>query len=76
MPINDFHSGGMFKLNAGEFTDDTSMALCLSESLTRCNGFNAKDQMEIYWKWLAEGHLSVSGNAIDVVKTKIRVILK
>ena len=77
MPIYDFHSGGMFKLNAGEFTDDTSMPLCLLESLTRrCNGFDAKDQMETYWKWLAEGHLSVSDKAIDVGKTKMRVIFK
>ena len=45
-PVNDFIGGGMFNLNPGEFTDDTSLALCLAESLTRCNGFDAKDQME------------------------------
>jgi len=75
-PINDFHSGGMFKLNPGEFTDDTSMALCLAESLTRCNGFDAKDQMETYWKWLAEGHLSVRDKAIGVGKTTMRAIFQ
>ena len=75
-PINDFHGGGMFKLNAGEFTDDTSMALCLAESLTRCNGFDAKDQMETYWKWLAEGHLSVRDKAVGVGKTTMRAIFQ
>ena len=75
-PINDFHGGGMFKLNAGEFTDDTSMALCLAESLNRCNGFDAKDQMETYWKWLAEGHLSVRDKAIGVGKTTMRAIFQ
>ena len=75
-PIKDFHSGGMFKLNAGEFTDDTSMALCLAESLNRCNGFDAKDQMETYWKWLAEGHLSVRDKAIGVGKTTMRAIFQ
>ena len=45
-PISFFVGGGMFKLNPGEFTDDTSMALCLAESLIRCEGFDAKDQME------------------------------
>ena len=75
-PINDFHGGGMFKLNAGEWTDDTSMALCLAESLARCNGFNAKDQMETYWKWLAEGHLSVKDKAVGVGKTTMRAIFE
>jgi ADP-ribosylglycohydrolase len=75
-PINDFHGGGMFKLNAGEWTDDTSMALCLAESLTRCNGFDAKDQMETYWKWLAEGHLSVRDKAVGVGKTTMRAIFE
>ena len=75
-PINDFHGGGMFKLNAGEWTDDTSMALCLAESLTRCNGFDAKDQMETYWKWLAEGHLSVRDEAVGVGKTTMRAIFE
>jgi len=74
--IDDFHGGGMFKLNAGEWTDDTSMALCLAESLTRCNGFDAKDQMETYWKWLAEGHLSVRDKAVGVGKTTMRAIFE
>ena len=75
-PITEFHGGGMFKLNAGEWTDDTSMALCLAESLTRCNGFDAKDQMETYWKWLAEGHLSVRDKAVGVGKTTMRAIFE
>ena len=32
-PIDDMMGGGPFNLNAGEWTDDTSMALCLAESL-------------------------------------------
>ena len=75
-PIKDFHGGGMFKLNAGEWTDDTSMALCLAESLTSCNGFDAKDQMETYWKWLAEGHLSVRDKAVGVGKTTMRALFE
>ena len=73
-PIDDFHSGGMFKLNAGEWTDDTSMALCLAESLIRCEGFDAKDQMETYWKWLSEGYLSVRDKAVGVGKTTMRAL--
>ena len=74
-PINDFVGGGHFKLKPGEFTDDTSLALCLAESLSRCKGFDAKDQMETYWKWFADGHLSVGDKAIGVGQTTMRAIL-
>ena len=30
--------GGPFLLSAGQWTDDTSMALCLAESLVHCGG--------------------------------------
>ena len=32
-PITDMIGGGPFRLRPGEWTDDTSMALCLAESL-------------------------------------------
>ena len=32
-PIDDMIGGGPFKLTPGQWTDDTSMALCLTESL-------------------------------------------
>ncbi len=72
--IKDYHSGGRFRLNAGEWTDDTSMALCLAESLIRCKGFDAKDQMDTYSRWLFDGHLSVKDKAIGIGKTTLRAI--
>jgi ADP-ribosyl-[dinitrogen reductase] hydrolase len=33
VPLQDMQGGGPFHLQAGEWTDDTSMALCLAESL-------------------------------------------
>nr|HPJ07424.1 ADP-ribosylglycohydrolase family protein [Deltaproteobacteria bacterium] len=32
-PITDMVGGGPFNLDPGQWTDDTSMALCLAESL-------------------------------------------
>jgi len=32
-PITDMTGSGPFRLKAGEWTDDTSMALCLAQSL-------------------------------------------
>ncbi len=47
-PVTDMTGGGPFGLRAGEWTDDTSMALCLGESLLACSGFDANDQMTRY----------------------------
>ena len=47
-PIDDMVGGGPFGLKAGEWTDDTSMALCLAASLIESRGFDAKDQMQRY----------------------------
>jgi ADP-ribosyl-[dinitrogen reductase] hydrolase len=63
--IDNIVGGGVFKLNAGEWTDDTSMALCLSESL-RQSGFDFKNQMDIYSKWARHGYLSSNGKCFDI----------
>ena len=50
-PIDDIKGGGPFHLKPGEWTDDTSMALCLAESLIESKGFDALDQMRRYCRW-------------------------
>lgn len=65
-PVTDIVGGGPFQLNPGEWTDDTSMALCLAESLVECNGFDAADQMRRYVKWLDEGYWSSNGHCFDI----------
>ncbi len=68
-PITDMLGGGPFQLKPGQWTDDTSMALCLAESLIECKGFNPKDQMERYVRWWKEGHLSSTGICFDIGNT-------
>lgn len=64
--INDMVGGGPFKLEAGEWTDDTSMALCLAASLVECRGFDPGDQMERYLHWRDEGYMGVHGKFFDI----------
>jgi ADP-ribosyl-[dinitrogen reductase] hydrolase len=64
--IRDMIGGGPFNLQPGQWTDDTSMALCLAESLVRCHGFDAKDQMERYVRWWDDGYLSSTGRCFDM----------
>jgi ADP-ribosyl-[dinitrogen reductase] hydrolase len=68
-PVTDMVGGGPFRLQAGQWTDDTSMALCLAESLIECKGFNAHDQMKRYVRWYRQGHLSSTGRCFDIGNT-------
>ena len=68
-PIDDMVGGGPFGLNPGEWTDDTSMALCLAASLIESRGFDATDQMERYVRWWEEGYLSSTGSCFDIGNT-------
>ena len=65
-PVTDMVGGGPFHLNPGEWTDDTSMALCLADSLITCGEFNPADQMDRYLRWRDEGYLSSNGECFDI----------
>jgi ADP-ribosyl-[dinitrogen reductase] hydrolase len=69
VPVSDMVGGGVFGLKPGEWTDDTSMALCLASSLIEPGGFDPADQMKRYWQWVDEGYLSSNGRCFDVGNT-------
>jgi ADP-ribosylglycohydrolase len=68
-PIRDIVGGGPFRLKPGQWTDDTSMALCLAESLIERKGFDPMDPMERYLRWYREGYLSSTGTCFDIGST-------
>lgn len=65
-PVEDVVGGGPFDLRAGEWTDDTSMALCLAESLIEKRGFDPADQLRKYVRWYREGRMSATGEFFDI----------
>ena len=65
-PVTDMTGGGPFNLHPGEWTDDTSMALCMAYSLVSTPGFDARDQMERYWRWYQDGYMSSTGRCFDI----------
>ncbi|MBC7254677.1 MAG: ADP-ribosylglycohydrolase family protein [Chloroflexi bacterium] len=73
-PLTDMVGGGPFHLQPGQWTDDTSMALCLATSLLECGGFDARDQMERYCRWAEEGYLSSTGICFDIGGTVKRAL--
>ena len=68
-PLTDIVGGGPFGLKAGEWTDDTSMALCLAESLIANKGMELEDQLERYTFWWVHGENSVTGECFDIGNT-------
>ncbi|MEL7004058.1 MAG: ADP-ribosylglycohydrolase family protein [Bacteroidota bacterium] len=65
-PITDIVGGGPFNLPIGYWTDDTSMALCLGQSLIDKQGFDVCDQMEKYCDWWQNGYYSSTGRCFDI----------
>lgn len=67
--LTDMVGGGPFGLWPGEWTDDTSMALCLASSLVELGRFDPADQMERYLRWWREGYMSSNGLCFDIGNT-------
>ncbi len=75
-PVDDMVGGGPFGLEAGQWTDDTSMALCLAESVIEKRGFDPVDQLDQYVRWYREGHLSSTGGCFDIGNTIRKALMK
>ena len=65
-PLTDMVGGGPFSLKAGQWTDDTSMALCLAESLITKRACDPQDQMARYANWYQWGYWSSTGHCFDI----------
>ncbi len=65
-PVTDMVGGGPFDLPAGAWTDDTSMALCLADSLIEMEEFDPIDQLTRYCAWWRAGYNSSTGQCFDI----------
>ncbi len=64
-PVTGFREGGPYPIGAGDWTDDTSMALALADSIGRV-GWDVSDQTERYLSWWRDGEYSVIGDCFDI----------
>src|SRR6201986_42580 len=64
-PVTGITGGGPFKLSPGQWTDDTSMALCLASSLIDV-GFDLRDQIDRYCGWFEDGYWSSTDRCFDI----------
>jgi ADP-ribosylglycohydrolase len=68
-PIDDMVGGGPFRLTPGQWTDDTSMALCLAESILDTGTMDLEDQLRRYLLWKDGGYFSSNGRCFDIGST-------
>jgi ADP-ribosyl-[dinitrogen reductase] hydrolase len=68
-PLTDIIAGGVFNLQRGQYTDDTSMALCIAESILAKRAFDPVDQLERFVRWYRLGYLSSTGECFDIGNT-------
>jgi ADP-ribosylglycohydrolase len=65
MEVTDFSYGGPHGLDPGQWTDDTSMALALADSIAKA-GWDLDDQARRYVAWYENGEYSVIGRCFDI----------
>lgn len=63
-PVNGMRAYGTHHQPAGTWSDDSSMALCLMESLTR--GVDYADMMTRFRRWADEGYMTPYGKVFDM----------
>lgn len=68
--ITGMHGGGPFRLQPGEWTDDTSMALCIAEELiANPDGIDPISLHQRFWRWYQRGENSHNGRCFDIGNT-------
>jgi len=72
-PVIGYQAGGPHGLDPGEFTDDTSMALALADSIAEV-GWDINDQARRYVDWWQTGKYSVNGRCFDIGNTTIAAL--
>lgn len=70
-PVTGYRDGGPHRLAPGEWTDDTSMALALADSIAEV-GWDLNDQAIRYVAWAQSGEYSVNGRCFDIGMTVSR----
>lgn len=66
-PVVGMRAYGTYNQPVGTWSDDTSLTLCLADSLSR--GLNYNDIMQNFLKWFKKGEFTPFGSAFDIGNT-------
>jgi ADP-ribosyl-[dinitrogen reductase] hydrolase len=75
-PITQMRAGGPFNLQVGQWTDDTSLALCMAASLIEKKQFNPEDITKRFYEWFKNGYMSCTGHCFDIGNTTKRALMR
>ena len=68
-PLTDMILGGAFRLPANVWTNNTSMALGLAESIAEHGTLDPADLMERFVRWWRDGKYGPDGTCFDIGMT-------
>lgn len=75
LPLHtEMTGGGPFDLRAGQWTDDTAMALALADSLLARGALHPVDLMERFMAWWQKGDYSCTGACFDIGVTTAQAL--
>jgi ADP-ribosylglycohydrolase len=67
---------GTFNMPPGTWSDDTSMALCLADSIAQTGSVDYVDIMTRFLSWIKTGEYTPHGKAFDVGRTCLKAIVR
>ncbi|KAH3765879.1 ADP-ribosylglycohydrolase family protein [Pelomyxa schiedti] len=65
-PVTDMVGGGVFHLLPGQWTDDTSLALCVIQSFIEKKTYDPQHHLFLFRKWRNTGFMSSNGKCFDI----------
>ncbi|MBS0375628.1 MAG: ADP-ribosylglycohydrolase family protein [Proteobacteria bacterium] len=73
-PVGDLLGGGPYELPRGAWSDDTSIALQLAESLLERGVFDARDFVARLTRWRRDGEGSATGQCVGISAATARAL--
>ena len=68
-PVTDMIGYGTYNLPKGSWSDDSSMTLCLAESIGRCGGVDYEDVMKNFYAWFKHSKFTPDHHVFDIGRT-------
>ena len=68
-PVTHYRHSYVWNIPPGYWTDDTSMAICLAESIIARNTVDPQDLLERFGRWYKLGENSATGRCFDIGTT-------
>lgn len=75
-PVKDMRPGGTHNQLAGTWSDDTSMTICLMDSMSRTGRIDYSDIMSNFVRWYEAGEFTAHGETFDIGNTSAAAIHK